>query len=82
LTCQVIFHRWPELALAPAKLTLWKLLGRAVQQGRVLREGRGNRKDPYVYWVPGMVEKWQQEFMASFMKRLEENEPKPPRHSP
>jgi hypothetical protein len=82
LTRREILQRWPETALAPAKLTLWKWLGRAVQEGRVLQEGRGNRKEPFLYLLPGMVEKWQQDFVASFMKRLEDNEPKPPGHLP
>jgi hypothetical protein len=70
LTRRVILRRWPDSALAPAKLTLWKWLGRAVQEGRVLEDGRGTRNDPFRYQLPGMVEKWQQRFLASFAKRL------------
>jgi hypothetical protein len=59
--------------VAPAKLTLWKWLGRAVEEGRVLQEGLGTRKEPYVYLLPGMVEKWQENAIAALMKRLERN---------
>lgn len=65
---RVILRRWPEGVVAPAQLTLWKWLGRAVAEGRVLQEGRGTRKEPYLYTLPGMVEKWQQDFLASFLK--------------
>jgi hypothetical protein len=49
-------------------MTLWRWLGRAVADGRVLQEGRGTRSEPYLYTLPGMVEKWQQDFLASFLK--------------
>jgi hypothetical protein len=82
LTRRAILRRWPDAAWAPAKLTLWKWLGRAVQEGRVLQRGRGHRKEPYLYLLPGMVEKWQQNFLTSFMQRLERdaegNGPPPP----
>jgi hypothetical protein len=74
LTRRAILHRWPDTALAPGKLTLWKWLGRAVQEGRVLQDGRGTRSDPFRYQLPGMTEKWQQNFLASFLKRLELDE--------
>jgi hypothetical protein len=65
-----ILRRWPESAWAPSKLTLWKWLGRAVQEGRVLQDGRGNRKDPFRYQLPGMAGKWHQKFLDTFIKRL------------
>jgi hypothetical protein len=71
LTRRAIRQRWPDPLAAPAKLTLWKWLGRAVAEGRVLQDGRGTRKDPYLYSLPGMVEKWQQVFLASFLKDLD-----------
>ncbi len=36
-----------------------------------MQEGRGHRREPYVYVLPGMVEKWHQDFLATFQKRLE-----------
>jgi hypothetical protein len=74
LTRRAILRRWPDSAVPPAKLTLWKWLGRAVQEGRVLQEGRGTRREPFRYQLPEMVEKWQQRFMASFLERLEKGE--------
>ena len=71
LTRRAILRRWPATAVAPTKLTLWRWLGRAVQEGRVLQDGRGTHKDPYRYSLPGMVAKWQQEFLESFWKGLE-----------
>jgi hypothetical protein len=72
LTRLAILRRWPDAVVAPSKLTLWKWLGRAVQEGRVLQDGRGNRREPFRYQLPGMVQKWQQNFLASFRKRLEQ----------
>jgi hypothetical protein len=37
----------------------------------VLQDGQGTRADPYRYCLPGMAEKWQADFLESFMKRLE-----------
>jgi hypothetical protein len=72
LTRRDILSRWPESALAPAKLTLWKWLGRAVEERRVLCSGRGTRRDPFHYQLPGMVEKWHRDFLESFTKELDQ----------
>jgi hypothetical protein len=74
LTRRAILHRWPDAAVAPAKLTLWKWLGRTVREGRVLQAGRGTRREPFRYQLPGMAEKWQQRFLASFLNRLAQDE--------
>ena len=71
LARRAILRRWPATAVAPAPLTLWKWLGRAVREGWVLQSGTGTRKDPYRYELPGMVEKWQQAFLESFLKQTE-----------
>ena len=71
MTRRAIFRAWPESAPAPAKLTLWKWLSRAVREGHVLQHGRGSRKEPYRYSLPGMVEKWQSSFLADFTRGLE-----------
>ncbi len=71
LTRRVILQRWPDTASIPAKVTLWKWLNRAVQEGQVLQEGLGSRKEPCLYSLPGMVEKWQANFLAEFNRRLE-----------
>jgi hypothetical protein len=74
LTRLAILRRWPDSVVAPSKLALWKWLGRAVQEGRVLQAGRGHRRDPFRYQLPGMVAKWQQRFLTSFWKRLEQDQ--------
>ncbi len=58
-----ILRRWPESGMAPSRLTLWRWLDRAVQEGRVLQSGRGTRGDPFLYQLPGMAERWQQNFL-------------------
>jgi hypothetical protein len=44
LTPRTILRCWPATAMAPSKVTLWKWLGRAVQEGRVLQNGAANSK--------------------------------------
>jgi hypothetical protein len=73
LTRRDILRAWPDSAAAPARQTLWKWLGRAVREGLILQDGRGSRKDPYRYLLPGMVEKWQAKFRAEFTQMLERN---------
>jgi hypothetical protein len=81
LTRRALLQWWPAEAPTPARMTLWKWLSRAVEEDRVLRDGAGHRKDPYHYWLPGMIEKWQKDFLDSFMKRLDRDEERnaPPR---
>jgi hypothetical protein len=74
LTRRTILLRWPESAVAPGEMTLWRWLSRAVQEGRVLQDGRGSRRDPLRYQLPGMAEKWQQRFLASFINGPVQNE--------
>jgi hypothetical protein len=86
LSRRAILRRWPDSAMAPAKLTLWKWLRRAVAESRILQTGRGHRKEPYLYALPGMADKWQENFLASFRQRLkrdaQRNSPAPQKHSP
>jgi len=71
LSRQDILRAWPDSAAAPAKHTLWKWLDRTVREGLVLKDGRGTRREPYSYSLPGMVMKWQEKFMADFTRRIE-----------
>jgi hypothetical protein len=71
MTLRAIFRAWPGSAVAPAKMTLWKWLSRATKEGKVLQHGSGTRQDPYQYSLPGMVEKWQADFIAEFTRSLE-----------
>src|SRR5262249_10264303 len=70
-----IIRDWPDSAAAPAKKTLWRWLDQLVREGRVLRNGRGNKREPYKYQLPGMVEKWQADFVAEFWRGLKEETP-------
>jgi hypothetical protein len=71
LTRRAILRAWPDTAAAPAKVTLWKWLTRAVREGHVLQQGLGTRKEPYHYSLPGMIEKWQSNYLAEFNRGLE-----------
>jgi hypothetical protein len=71
MTRRDIFRAWPDSAAAPARLTLWKWLSRGVREGQVLQDGRGTRKEPFQYSLPGMAEKWQASFLADFVRDLE-----------
>jgi hypothetical protein len=75
LTRQGIFRTWPDTAAAPSKKTLWRWLDQLVKEGRVLRDGRGSRHEPYKYELPGMVEKWHANFLAAFMRQMKEEPP-------
>jgi hypothetical protein len=82
LTRRALGRRWPDSAVAPARHTLWKWLRRAVQEGRLVQQGQGHRKDPFRYSLPGMVEKWQQDFLDSLLNQLARDtrhNPPPPR---
>jgi hypothetical protein len=71
MTRRAIHRAWPAAAAAPARKTLWKWLSRVVKEGKVLQHGSGTRKDPYLYSLPGMAEKWQASFIAEFTRSLE-----------
>jgi hypothetical protein len=81
LTRRDIYRSWPDTAALPSKLTLWKWLGRAVRERRVEQRGLGNKREPYTYHLPGMVEKWQAKFLVEFTRGWEEGERRgwPPR---
>lgn len=78
LTRREIHRRWPDPGAVPARQTLWRWLDGVVKEGKVLQDGVGSRADPYRYWLPGMVEKWQADFLASFTKQLETGAPARP----
>jgi hypothetical protein len=71
LTRQGILNRWPKDSPPPGSTNLWNWLDQSFKEGRVLREGAGQKKDPYVFWLPGMEEKWQKDFLESFLTRLD-----------
>lgn len=53
LTRKRIHHDWPADHARPNVVTLWRWLDRAVAAGRVVRQGAGRNRDPYLYWLPG-----------------------------
>jgi hypothetical protein len=73
MTRRAILRAWPESYSAPSPTTLWNWLGRAEQEGKVEQKGRGTRKEPYLYSLPGMVVKWQARFFEEFNRRLAED---------
>jgi hypothetical protein len=75
LTRHDILRRWPESALRPSGPTLWRWLCRAIEERRVLQDGRGTCEDPFRYYLPGMLDKWQAKFRADLLRRLEEGTP-------
>jgi hypothetical protein len=42
-----------------------------------LQHGLGTRKEPYQDTLPGMIAKWQANFLAEFTRRLEQGTPFP-----
>jgi hypothetical protein len=78
LTRQGILNRWPKDSPPPGSTNLWNWLDLALKEGRVQREGAGRKKDPYVFWLPGMEDKWHKDFLESFLKSLDAM-PTPPR---
>jgi hypothetical protein len=75
LSRQDILAQWPDPDTAPAKHTLWKWLDQLVNEGRVLRDGRGTKREPYEYSLPGMIEKWHANLLADLTRRLAEETP-------
>jgi hypothetical protein len=70
LTRRAIHQAWPDTAAAPAPITLWKWLTRAVRERRVEQHGDGRPKDPYTYHLPGMLDKWQEKLREQLLRQL------------
>ena len=58
LTRQQILEEWHDDLPVPQAKTLWRWLGRAVEQGLVHRSGTGRKNDPYLYWLAGQEMTW------------------------
>ena len=67
LTWRQIVQRWPEEFPRPAKTTMSRWLDQLLQQRQILREGRGTKNDPYIYLLPGMEIKWQDEMLKGLV---------------
>jgi hypothetical protein len=76
LTSRQLARRWPAEVKAPAAVTLYRWLERAVGQGLLLREGSGRRRDAFRYWLPGHEERllypWKAELEA-FIERMQQS---------
>ena len=73
MTRKAILRAWPDTVPAPARQTLWLWLDRLVREGQILRHGSGTCKEPFQYQLPGMLEKWQANFIAEFTRQIERN---------
>jgi AAA domain len=58
LTRREIAARWPQDGEPPARTSLRRWLGEAVQLGLVRCEGAGSRESPLRYWLPQSEEAW------------------------
>jgi hypothetical protein len=72
LTRVEILRAWPEDEAAPSQATLRRWLSRAVAQGLVLREGRGQHGDPFRYWLAGQEAKWAADPLWQLRRQQEE----------
>jgi hypothetical protein len=61
LTRQDILMEWPADLEPPSAMTVWRRLDKAVEQGVVLCEGKGTRRDPFRYWLPEREAVWKQD---------------------
>jgi hypothetical protein len=53
-----IMEHWPMPHPKPSDIGLWRWLDRAVSEGRVCRDGKGRKNDPYRYWNQSLERKW------------------------
>jgi hypothetical protein len=55
---QDILDKWPPDYVTPSKVTLWRWLDRAVDEGLIQREGAGRCNSPYRYYLSEKIEQW------------------------
>ncbi len=76
LTRRQILDRWPADLRRPEETTLWKWLERAREKGLVCCAGTGRKNDPFRYWLPGQMDKWQADPLTSlYLAQLEARQP-------
>jgi hypothetical protein len=68
LTRQDILMEWPAGFDPPSETTVWRWLDRAVEQGLVLCEGSGHKKDPFRYWLAERAAVWQQDPLYAWVE--------------
>jgi hypothetical protein len=71
LTWRQIVQRWPEELARPAQTTMWRWLDQLLQGRQILREGRGTKSDPFVYLLPGMEIKWQDDMLRGLVMQFQ-----------
>jgi AAA domain len=52
LTRREILEEWPEDFSKPDSTTIWKLLNRGIEQGKIRKRGSSRKYDPFRYWLP------------------------------
>jgi hypothetical protein len=67
LTWRQLVQRWPENFPRPCRTTMRRWLEMLLQDRQILREGRGTRNNPFVYLLPGMEIKWQDEMLRGLV---------------
>jgi hypothetical protein len=55
---QDILDNWPPDYVTPSKVTSWRWLDRAVDEGLIQREGAGRCHSPYRYYLSEKIEQW------------------------
>jgi hypothetical protein len=60
LTRKEVLKDWPRGA-KPDELTLYRWLERGVKEGKVKRQGRGCKGEPFRYWLPEVEAGWDPE---------------------
>ncbi len=74
LTRAELLEAWPAEETAPAPVTLWRWLERAVAEGALLRDGTGRSNEPYRYWLHGQEAKWGREPWGEAAQQAAEDE--------
>jgi hypothetical protein len=61
LTVREIREQWPPDVPAPNHSVLWRRLTALIEKKLLYREGAGNNKDPFRYWLPERESVWRQD---------------------
>lgn len=75
LTRTGILKEWPDDFPKPHPSLLWRWLERGVNEGLILRDGLGRKRQPFRYWLPGAEERWMA--MGVYLEDLPDIDPPP-----
>lgn len=70
LTCTQILECWPPDHAKPPQTTLWRVLGQAVERGRLKRDATGVRGDPHRFWLPALEDRWKTDVFARMQQEV------------